>query len=109
VGLLATELAAYPLWAAVGVGAGTLLAAGRLRRQRSGAFALTTLLRWTTALAGMVQDDSPWIPIWLLGLLPPLAAGTAITQSGPSLDANAELRVIAGDWETSQVSLGSVA
>jgi hypothetical protein len=96
--LLAVELAAYPLWAAVGAGAGALLTRARLRRGRDAVLVAAVSLWWIAALVGLVQDDAPGFPPWSLWLLPSLAAGTAIAQAGLSLDVYADPPVLAGDW-----------
>ena len=96
--LLVVELAAYPLCAAAGAGAGALLHRGRLRRARDAVLVAAVALWWIAASVGLVQDDAPGIPPWLLWLLPPLAAGTAIAQAGLSINVNTDPPVLAGDW-----------
>jgi len=86
VGLIAVEAIAYPLWAAAGVGFGALLARGWLRRQRSGALAITVLFWWLTAGVGWLQYDHFQLPQWMIWPFPAMAANTAITRAGVESD-----------------------
>lgn len=94
--VLLCELAAYPLYAAAGVGLGALLRGrGAVRR----ALALLLLLGWfVTTLTGLVQDDRFGAPYVLLWAVPPIAAGTAIALAGLSTDVWVVPPVPVGDW-----------
>ncbi|GHJ54207.1 hypothetical protein Nm8I071_35140 [Nonomuraea sp. TT08I-71] len=95
--VLLSELAAYPLYAAAGVGLGTLLG-GRLRR-RAAHWPLLLLLAWSvTTMTGLLQDDRFNAPYGLLWAVPPIAAGTAVALAGLSMDVWAEPPVLVGDW-----------
>lgn len=99
--VLLCELAAYPLYAAAGVGLGALLG-GRLRRRAvrwRWPLVLLLLLAWfITTLTGLVQDDRFNAPYGLLWTIPPIAAGTAIALAGLSMDVWVEPPVLVGDW-----------
>jgi hypothetical protein len=89
--LVAVELAAFPLFAAVGVGLG--LALGRrwyLLPLALPAFAIM----WAI---GLTQDDRWGGPEWLLWVLPPLAAATAIPLTTMSVDVWPDPPVTVGD------------
>lgn len=91
------ELAAYPLYAAAGVGLGVLLGAGPARGWRR---LLPPLLvaGWCVAsLAGLLHDDGSGAPSWLLWTLPPMAAGAAAVLAGLSMDVWIEPPVLVGD------------
>ncbi|MFC0027935.1 hypothetical protein ACFFMM_00155 [Micromonospora chaiyaphumensis] len=93
--VLLCELAAYPLYAAAGVGLG-----GRLRR-RAMRWPLVLLLLpgWAVAtMTGLLQDDRFTAPSGLLWAVPPIAAGTAIALAGLSMDVWAAPPVLVGDW-----------
>jgi len=85
--VLLRELAAFPLYAAAGVGLGVLLA-GRRRRRWHRAVAVPLLgLGWCVAtLTGLVQDDEFDAWPWLLWAVPFVAAGAAIALAGLSMD-----------------------
>ncbi|WP_189082274.1 hypothetical protein [Mangrovihabitans endophyticus] len=82
--LLVVEAVAYPLWAAVGVGIGTLLAVARrtTRLALGAAIIVATPLWWIFAYAGLAQHGVPKIPEWMLWPFPSLAAGAALSPSG---------------------------
>ncbi|MCW6010403.1 hypothetical protein K1W54_38530 [Micromonospora sp. CPCC 205371] len=89
--LVAVELAAFPLFAAVGVGLGLLL--GR----RWWLLPLTlpaVAIMWAI---GLTQDDRWGGPEWLLWLLPPLAAAAAIPLTTMSVDVWLDPPVTVGD------------
>ncbi|MEH1130496.1 hypothetical protein [Micromonospora sp. CPCC 206061] len=89
--LVAVELAAFPLFAAVGVGLGLLLA----RRWRLLPLALPAFaVLWAI---GLMQDDRWAGPMWILWLLPPLAAAAAIPLTTMSVDVGADPPVTLGD------------
>ncbi|GAA3763955.1 hypothetical protein GCM10022379_34610 [Micromonospora maritima] len=92
------EVAAYPLYAAGGVGLGALLR-GRLRRPATRwPLVLLFLLGWFAAtLTGLVQDDRFGAPSGLLWAVSPIAAGTAIALAGLSTDVWAVPPVVVGD------------
>jgi hypothetical protein len=89
--LVTAELAAFPLFAAVGVGLGLLLA--RHRRLLLLAPPVFAAL-WAI---GLTQDDRWGGPMWILWLLPPLAAAAAIPLTTTSVDVWAEPAVTVGD------------
>ncbi|SBT67833.1 hypothetical protein GA0070622_4914 [Micromonospora sediminicola] len=97
--VLLSEVAAYPLYAAAGVGLGTLLGA-RLRRSATRwPLVLLFLLGWFAAtLTGLLQDDRFDAPSGLLWVVPPIAAGTAVALAGLSTDVWAVPPVAVGDW-----------
>ncbi|MEE6259220.1 hypothetical protein [Plantactinospora sonchi] len=101
--VLLCELAAYPLYAAVGVGLGTLLF-GRLPRGPGRMLLrllllLSLLVTWSViTMIGLSQDDRFNGPDWVLWVIPPLAAGTAVALAGLSLDVWRETAVLVGDW-----------
>lgn len=88
--LLAVELAAFPLFAAIGVGLGLLL--GRW-------WPLLLVVPAFAALwaVGLLQDDQWGGPVWVLWLLPPLAAAAAIPLTTMSVDVWAQPPVTVGD------------
>lgn len=88
--VIAAELVAYPLFAAAGVGLGKL-------RQRP-ALILAVALWPIMTIPGLMLDDAPWAPAWLLWLLPPLAASSALGQATLSLYVFTEPVVLKGDW-----------
>jgi hypothetical protein len=95
--VLVHELAAYPLYAAAGVGLGVLANGGRVR----GGHLLLPLLvvGWCVAtMTGLLQDDRFSAPYWLLWTVPPIAAGTAIALAGLSMDVWTVPTVVIGDW-----------
>ncbi|WP_262287017.1 hypothetical protein [Micromonospora sp. MA102] len=96
--VLLCELAAYPLYAAAGVGLGALL--GRLRRRATRwPLVVLLLLGWFVAtMTGLLQDDRFNAPPGLLWAVPPIAAGTAIALAGLSLDVWVGPAVLVGDW-----------
>ncbi|MEV4118490.1 hypothetical protein [Micromonospora sp. NPDC049645] len=97
--VLLCELAAYPLYAAAGVGLGALLG-GRLRRSAvRWSLVLLLLLGWSvTTMTGLLQDDRFNAPYGLLWAVPPIAAGTAIALAGLSMDVWVKPPVLVGDW-----------
>jgi hypothetical protein len=99
--VLLSELAAYPLYAAAGVGLGTLIG-GRLRRRAARwplALIPLFLLGWMVAtMIGLVQNDQFNGPYALLWAVPAIAAGTAIALAGLSMDVWANPAVLVGDW-----------
>lgn len=88
--LVAAELAAFPLFAAVGVGLGLVL---RHRWWLALAFPVFAVL-WAV---GLLQEDRWGGPEWILWLLPPLAAAAAIPLTTTSVDAWAFPAVTVGD------------
>ncbi|MGY0002611.1 hypothetical protein [Micromonospora sp. I033] len=97
--VLLCELAAYPLYAAAGVGLGALFA-GRLRRPAIRWSLLLLLLPgWVVAtMFGLLQDDRFNAPYALLWAVPPIAAGTAVALAGLSMDVWVAQPVLVGDW-----------
>lgn len=97
--VLLRELAAFPLYAAAGVGLGILLAGrGRLRRAAP-LLVPVFLLGWGVAtLTGLLQDDEYDAWPWLLWSVPFVAAGAAIALAGLSLDVWEFPPVPVGDW-----------
>ncbi|MBB5113348.1 hypothetical protein ACLQ2Y_14285 [Micromonospora echinospora] len=97
--VLLCELAAFPLYAAAGVGLGALLL-GHLRRAATRwPLVFLLLLGWFAAtLVGLLQDDRFAAPYALLWAVPPIAAGTAIALAGLSTDVWAVPPVPVGDW-----------
>ncbi|WBB50284.1 hypothetical protein O3597_07455 [Verrucosispora sp. WMMA2044] len=97
--VLLCEVAAYPLYAAAGVGLGALLG-GRLRRPATRwPLMLLLLFGWfVTTMTGLLQDDQFAGPDALLWTVPPIAAGTAIALAGLSTDVWAVPPVTVGDW-----------
>jgi hypothetical protein len=97
--VLLCELAAYPLYAAAGVGLGALLS-GRLRRRATRwPLVLLLVLGWFVAtMIGLLQDDRFNAPYGLLWAVPPIAAGTAVALAGLSTDVWAAPPVPVGDW-----------
>ncbi|MEG3632614.1 hypothetical protein [Micromonospora palythoicola] len=97
--VLLSEVAAYPLYAAAGVGLGALLGE-RLRRPATRwPLVLLLLLGWFVAtMTGLLQDDRFAAPYALLWTVPPIAAGTAIALAGLSTDVWAVPPVTVGDW-----------
>jgi hypothetical protein len=95
--VLVCELAAYPLYAAAGVGLGTLLN-GRGPRRRRLLVPLLVVGWWVATLTGLLQDDGFDAPYWLLWTVPPIAAGAAIAMAGMSMDVWVEPPVLVGDW-----------
>jgi hypothetical protein len=93
--LLVSQLGAYPLWAAAGVGLGVLL---RGARRGSGVLLVLAAVWWVAALTGLLQDDVFALPEWLLWTVPPMAAGTAIALAGLSMDVWSSPAVLEGDW-----------
>ena len=97
--MLLHELAAFPLYAAAGVGLGILLARSKPARRHRGLLVAPFLLGWCVAtLTGLVQDDEFDAWPWLLWAVPFVAAGTAIALSGLSADVWAVPPVEVGDW-----------
>jgi hypothetical protein len=101
--VLLTELAAYPLYAACGVGLGFLVwrLPGGWRRLLLGSLAVGWIVATTT---GLMQDDRFEAPAWLLGL-PPVAAAASVALAALSgaeplvFDpANPAAMEIVGDW-----------
>jgi hypothetical protein len=90
-----SQLGAYPLWAAAGVGLGVLL---RGARRGSGVLLVLAAVWWVAALTGLLQDDVFALPEWLLWTVPPMAAGTAIALAGLSMDVWSSPAVLEGDW-----------
>jgi len=90
--LLWFELAAYPLWAVAGVGVGVL--AGRRRLLLAG----LGVAWWIAAAVGLLQTETYGWTAVVLPVLPPLAASTAITLAGLSMDPWADPPVPDGDW-----------
>jgi hypothetical protein len=91
-------LAAFPLYALLGVGLGVLLT-DRLRSRPARAVATAALvIGWLVAgFAGLTQSDRLDIPTPVLWVLPPVAAATAIGMV--ALSSSGELHpVIAGGW-----------
>ncbi|MCZ7423648.1 MULTISPECIES: hypothetical protein [unclassified Micromonospora] len=97
--VLLSEAAAYPFYAAAGVGLGALLGE-RLRRPATRwPLVLLLLLGWfVTTMTGLLQDDRFAAPYALLWTVPPIAAGTAIALAGLSTDVWAVPPVTVGDW-----------
>jgi hypothetical protein len=78
--ILLRELAAYPLFAAAGVGLGILLKGRRI-------LPALLLLGWCVAtLAGLLQSDRTAAWPWSLWTIPPMAAGAALALAGVSMD-----------------------
>ncbi|GAA3948891.1 hypothetical protein [Actinoplanes auranticolor] len=97
--VLLGELAAYPLYAAAGVGLGILVRRSARLRKRKRLLVPLFLLFWTvTTLTGLVQDDEYDAWPWLLWAVPFVAAGTAIALAGLSADAWEFPPVPVGDW-----------
>ncbi|WP_433281529.1 hypothetical protein [Micromonospora sp. CA-244673] len=95
--VLLCELAAYPLYAAAGVGLGALLKGRRPAVRWS--LALLLLAGWAvTTMTGLLQDDQFNAPYVLLWAVPPIAAGTAIALAGLSMDVWVVPPVLVGDW-----------
>jgi hypothetical protein len=95
--VLLGEMAAYPLYAAAGVGLGILVR--RSARRRKLLLVPLFLLFWTvTTLTGLVQDDEYDAWPWLLWAVPFVAAGTAIALAGLSADVWEFPPVPVGDW-----------
>ncbi|MEU4428535.1 hypothetical protein AB0F81_48620 [Actinoplanes sp. NPDC024001] len=97
VGVIAAELVAYPLFATAGVGLGTLIRPpGRVL---TAAIVIVAGIGWLVmTVAGLIQDDRMGVPVWLLWLLPPLAASSALGQATLSLSVFTEPIRPAGDW-----------
>ncbi len=97
--VLLRELAAFPLYAAAGVGLGVLLT-GRWRSRRGVPLRVPFfLLGWCAAtMTGLLQDDEFDAWPWLLWAVPFVAAGTAIALAGLSLDVWEFPPVPVGDW-----------
>jgi hypothetical protein len=94
--VVSRELAAYPLYAAAGVGTGVLL--GDRRPPHWVWWPLGTA--WVVAsITGMVQDDTFDAPIALLWTVPPVAAGATVGLAGLAIDVNRE-PVVVGDTGT---------
>jgi hypothetical protein len=96
--VLAHELAAYPLYAAAGVGLGVLLSGGPARGGRRLLLPLLVAGWCAATLTGLLQDDGFNAPYWLLWTVPPIAAGAAIALAGLSMDVWVEPPVLVGDW-----------
>lgn len=95
--VLLHELAGYPLLAAAGVGLGIVLAG--CRTGRHGALLVLLGIFWLGATqVGLAQDDEFAGPSWLLWVVPPIAAGTAVALAGLSLDVWLNPPVPVGDW-----------
>ncbi|NES31701.1 hypothetical protein GCE86_03080 [Micromonospora terminaliae] len=98
--VLVRELAAYPLYAAAGVGLSVLLRG----LARGGRWLLLALLAacWCAAtLTGLLQDDRFNAPYWLLWAAPPIAAGAAVALAALSIDVWSQPPVLMGDWGSS--------
>jgi len=94
--VLAVELAAFPLYAAAGVGFGAVV--DRVPRRARWALAVVLGLGWCLAtLTGLLQDDRFGAPVWLLWTVPPVAAGTAVALAGLSVDVWADQARLVGD------------
>lgn len=92
--VLLRELAAFPLYAAAGVGLGLLLI-----RFRWYVLSAVLVAVWCVAvLTGLLQDDSPDVWPWLMWTVPFVAAGTAIALAGLSMNVGGDQPVLAGDW-----------
>ena len=90
-----SELAAFPLYAAAGVGLGILVSRSKRRRLLVPLF----LMFWSvTTLTGLIQDDEFDAWPWLLWAVPFVAAGTAIALAGLSADVWEFPPVPVGDW-----------
>ena len=97
--MLLHELAAFPLYAAAGVGLGILLARSKRARRHRRLLVALFLVGWSvTTLTGLIQDDEFAAWPWLLWAVPFVAAGTAIALSGLSADVWAVPPVEVGDW-----------
>ncbi len=101
--VLLTELVAYPLYAACGVGLGVLV--WRLPGVWRRLLWVSLAVGWTLATAtGLLQDNTLHAPTWLLGLPPVAAAATvalaALSGTDPypfDPDDPTALNVV-GDW-----------
>lgn len=95
--VLLTELAAYPLYAAIGVGLGVLL--WRLPGGWRRLLLVLLALGWIVATAtGLFQNDTFVAPVWLLGL-PPVAASGSVALAALAVDDRGdEVAVVVGDW-----------
>jgi hypothetical protein len=93
--VLALELAAYPLFAVVGVGLGVLWhgVAGHV-----GLTALVIAFWLVGTLIGLFQDDGGDAPHWLYWAMPPVGAATAITLTGMSGVDETAGTAAGGDW-----------
>jgi len=89
--VLLRELAAFPLFAAAGVGLGILLP--RLRRY---GVKVLLLAGWVVAtLTGLLDEADTWP--WLIWTVPVVAAGAAIVRAGLSVDLLTEPPELVGD------------
>lgn len=95
--VLACELAAYPAYAAAGVGLGVLLG-GPARGARRLILPLLVAGWCVASLTELLQDDQFNAPHFLLWTVPPIAAGAAIALAGLSMDVWARPPVLTGDW-----------
>ena len=97
--VLLRELAAFPLYAAAGVGLGVLLAGSGRWRRNARLLVPLLLLGWCVAtLTGLLQDDEFDAWPWLLWAVPFVAAGAAIALAGLSFDVWEFPPVPVGDW-----------
>jgi hypothetical protein len=97
--VLLCQLAAYPLYAATGVGFGSLLGRGGIARVVRWLLVPGLLVGWSVAtLTGVMQNDRFDGPGWLLWTVPPVAAGAALALAGTSVDVFPEPAVVVGDW-----------
>jgi hypothetical protein len=87
--VLVRELAAYPLFAAFGVGLGVLLG-GRHAGRRRVLWCLLLVPPWIVAtVAGLAQTYRGDLPHWLYWAVPPIGAAAAVAQAGLPADAGA--------------------
>jgi hypothetical protein len=93
------ELAAFPLYAAAGVGLGIVITSSeRLHKRRRPLVPLFLMFWSVTTLTGLVQDDEFDAWPWLLWAVPFVAAGAAIALAGLSADV----------WEFPPVPVGDM-
>jgi hypothetical protein len=94
--VLLTEVAAYPLYAAIGVGLGVLL--WRLPGGWNRPVLVALALGWIVGTAtGLLQNDTFAAPAWLLGL-PPVAGSAAVALAALSVtDRSDDVAVVVGD------------